>query len=155
MASSAAWPKSATTARLRLRLPSYIRTAGCRPASTNRATVSRPVRQSCFTMASGCWEEGGSTESALPWGRDELSFGVESNLAGAWPMLHNTLLLLAQLRPEKPSTPATSALFIVIIGLAVLVCFFLFICVIAFAAYGKLWFQAYMSSADVSMMSLI
>lgn len=70
-------------------------------------------------------------------------------------MLHNTLLLLAQLRPERPNTPANSALFIVIIGLAVLVGFFLFVTVIAFAAYGKLWFQAYMSSADVSMMSLI
>lgn len=70
-------------------------------------------------------------------------------------MLPNTLLLFAQLQPERPNTPANSALFIVIIGLAVLVCFFLFVTVIAFAAYGKLWFQAYMSSADVSMMSLI
>src|SRR5256885_7743967 len=26
---------------------------------------------------------------------------------------------------------------------------------IAFAAYGKLWFQAYMSSADVNMLSLV
>src|SRR5215831_726416 len=70
-------------------------------------------------------------------------------------MLHNTLLLLAQLRPEKPNTPAGSAAFIIIIGLAVLVGFFLFVTVIAFAAYGNLWFQAYMSIADVSMLSLI
>ena len=70
-------------------------------------------------------------------------------------MLPNMLLLLAQLRPERPNTPANSAFFIIIIGLAVLVGFFLFVTVIAFAAYGKLWFQAYMSSADVSMMSLI
>jgi uncharacterized protein YqfA (UPF0365 family) len=69
-------------------------------------------------------------------------------------MLHNTLFLLAQLRPEKP-TVANSALIIVMLGLAALVCLFLFIGAIAFAAYGKLWFQAYMSSADVSMMSLI
>ncbi len=32
---------------------------------------------------------------------------------------------------------------------------FLMVIVLAFIAYGKLWFQAYMSSADVSMMSLI
>lgn len=32
---------------------------------------------------------------------------------------------------------------------------FVFVLMIAFAMYGKLWFQAYMSSADVSMLSLI
>ena len=43
----------------------------------------------------------------------------------------------------------------IVIGIAAFAALFLFILAIAFAAYGKLWFQAYMSSADVSMLSLI
>lgn len=46
-------------------------------------------------------------------------------------------------------------LWIVLLGIAFIVVVMLFIAAVAFAAYGKLWFQAYMSSADVSMMSLI
>jgi uncharacterized protein YqfA (UPF0365 family) len=45
--------------------------------------------------------------------------------------------------------------FIVVLGVAAIAGLFLFIAAIAFAAYGKLWFQAYMSSADVSILSLI
>jgi uncharacterized protein YqfA (UPF0365 family) len=41
------------------------------------------------------------------------------------------------------------------LGCAGLAALFMVIVLIAFAMYGKLWFQAYMSSADVSMMSLI
>lgn len=41
------------------------------------------------------------------------------------------------------------------LGCAGLAALFLLVALIAFAMYGKLWFQAYMSSADVSMMSLI
>lgn len=41
------------------------------------------------------------------------------------------------------------------LGCAGIALIFLLIVLIAFATYGKLWFQAYMSSADVSMMSLI
>ncbi len=70
-------------------------------------------------------------------------------------MLHNTFLLLAQLQPEKQNTPANSALIIIALGVGAIACLFLLVAAIAFAAYGKLWFQAYMSSADVSMMSLI
>jgi uncharacterized protein YqfA (UPF0365 family) len=70
-------------------------------------------------------------------------------------MLQNMLLLLAQLQPDKPNTVANSAVIIVAIGIAAIACLFLLVAAIAFAAYGKLWFQAYMSSADVSMMSLI
>jgi uncharacterized protein YqfA (UPF0365 family) len=44
---------------------------------------------------------------------------------------------------------------IVGLGIAGIAAFALLIAAIAFAAYGKLWFQAYMSSADVSMISLI
>jgi len=70
-------------------------------------------------------------------------------------MLHPMFPLLAQLQPDKPNTVANSAMIIVAIGIAAIACLFLLVAAIAFAAYGKLWFQAYMSSADVSMMSLI
>jgi uncharacterized protein YqfA (UPF0365 family) len=46
-------------------------------------------------------------------------------------------------------------MFIIILGVAAIAALVLLIAAIAFAAYGKLWFQAYMSSADVSMLSLI
>ena len=43
----------------------------------------------------------------------------------------------------------------VLIGAAIMAGVFALVLAIAFAAYGKLWFQAYMSSADVSLMSLV
>jgi len=43
----------------------------------------------------------------------------------------------------------------VIAGLFCVGSILVFVLMIAFAMYGKLWFQAYMSSADVSMLSLI
>jgi len=43
----------------------------------------------------------------------------------------------------------------VMIGLAVFFGFVLFVLVIVFFSFGKLWFQAFMSSADVSMYSLV
>ena len=46
-------------------------------------------------------------------------------------------------------------LFFIILGIVGIVGLILLVAAIAFAAYGKLWFQAYMSSADVSMLSLI
>ncbi len=70
-------------------------------------------------------------------------------------MLSNTLHLFAQLQPERHNTPANNALIIIALGVGAIDCLFLLVAAIAFAAYGKLWFQAYMSSADVSMMSLI
>ena len=39
---------------------------------------------------------------------------------------------------------------IMLLGLSLIFGLFLLIAAIAFAAYGKLWFQAYMSNADVS-----
>ena len=42
-----------------------------------------------------------------------------------------------------------------LLGIAAIAGLILLIAAIAFAAYGKLWFQAYMSNADVSMLSLI
>jgi uncharacterized protein YqfA (UPF0365 family) len=44
---------------------------------------------------------------------------------------------------------------IVLGGAGLLIGLFLLIAAIAFAAYGKLWFQAYMSNADVSILALI
>jgi len=44
---------------------------------------------------------------------------------------------------------------ILVLGIAGIAAIVLLIAAIAFAAYGKLWFQAYMSSADVSMLALI
>jgi uncharacterized protein YqfA (UPF0365 family) len=40
-------------------------------------------------------------------------------------------------------------------GLAIFAILFLVVALIVIAAYGKLWFQAYMSSADVSILSLV
>jgi uncharacterized protein YqfA (UPF0365 family) len=42
-----------------------------------------------------------------------------------------------------------------IIGLIIFLAFALFIVAVVFVSFGKLWFQAYMSSADVTMWSLI
>ena len=70
-------------------------------------------------------------------------------------MLHHSLLLLAQLQAEKPVGLTNNFVYIVVLGIAAIVVLFLLVAAIAFAAYGKLWFQAYMSSADVSMLSLV
>jgi uncharacterized protein YqfA (UPF0365 family) len=48
-----------------------------------------------------------------------------------------------------------SFMYIVILGVGLLFGLFLLIAAIAFATYGKLWFQAYMSNADVSILALI
>jgi uncharacterized protein YqfA (UPF0365 family) len=44
---------------------------------------------------------------------------------------------------------------ILALGIAGIAAIFFFIAAIAFAVYGKIWFQAYMSSADVSLPALI
>ncbi|HZL89893.1 MAG TPA: flotillin-like protein FloA [Pirellulaceae bacterium] len=61
------------------------------------------------------------------------------------------LMLLAQQEDDN----SLSFMLLLGLGCAGLFVLFMFIVLIAFAMYGKLWFQAYMSSADVSMMSLI
>jgi uncharacterized protein YqfA (UPF0365 family) len=63
------------------------------------------------------------------------------------------LRLLAQAVPD----PLDGANFWIVLTLGIggVVVLFLFIVALAFFAYGKLWFQAYMSSADVSMISLV
>ena len=42
-----------------------------------------------------------------------------------------------------------------VIFLFVIASLFTFILLIVFAAYGRLWFQAYMSGADISFISLV
>ena len=48
-----------------------------------------------------------------------------------------------------------NAMFLILMGILFLSALFALIVAIAFAAYGTVWFQAYMSSADVSMLALI
>jgi len=72
-------------------------------------------------------------------------------------MTISDLLLLAQ--GGRPAADAGglggSFVVIIVLGVAAIAGLFLLIAAIAFAAYGKLWFRAYMSSADLSMLSLI
>src|SRR5882724_1601878 len=70
-------------------------------------------------------------------------------------MLHSALVLLAQLRPEQERGLTSNLVYIIALGCGAIACLFFLIVAIAFATYGKLWFRAYMSSADVSMLSLI
>ncbi len=55
-------------------------------------------------------------------------------------------LLLGQIGNAKTLLIVAGAVFLLIVGLVI---------VMAFITYGKLWIQAYMSSADISMFSLI
>lgn len=64
-------------------------------------------------------------------------------------------ILLAQNPPPADGSDWGSFWWFVAIGFAVIGSLFLLVGAIAFAAYGKLWFQAYMSSADVSILSLV
>jgi len=70
-------------------------------------------------------------------------------------MTYSELLLLAQAEIAKNAGLGSRFSFIVILGLAAIAGLFLLVAAIAFVAYGNLWFQAYMSSADVIMLSLI
>src|SRR5690242_21891254 len=69
-------------------------------------------------------------------------------------MFPQDLALLAQAAQREPGAGG-KFMVILVLGIAAIAGLFLLIAAIAFAAYGKLWFQAYMSSADVSMLSLI
>src|SRR4030095_1858069 len=75
-------------------------------------------------------------------------------------MLRGISLGDSLVRPRQPGASGGGGgfeqmVFIVVIGVAAIIGLFLLIAAIAFAAYGKTWFQAYMSSADVSMPALI
>jgi uncharacterized protein YqfA (UPF0365 family) len=62
-------------------------------------------------------------------------------------------LLLAQ--EQLPGGGSTGLWNTISIGIAIFGVLFLFVAVIVLGSYGKLWFQAYMSSADVSILSLV
>lgn len=63
-------------------------------------------------------------------------------------MLHDLSLLVAQVEGNTGMT-------VLLFGLAIFAVLFLIVALLAIAAYGKLWFQAYMSGADVSIISLV
>lgn len=63
------------------------------------------------------------------------------------------LTLLAQ--AEAPPGAPSSWLWAIAIALLIFCSLFFFVAFIVFAAYGQIWFRAYMSSADVSIISLI
>jgi len=72
-------------------------------------------------------------------------------------LLDRAWLLAQQPPPAGGGNPSewNMGVFVLVVGVAAIVGLILLVAAIAFAAYGKLWFQAYMSSADVSMLSLI
>src|SRR5882724_33402 len=70
-------------------------------------------------------------------------------------MTHSDLLLLAQVEVAKNAGLGGSFFVIVVLGIAAIAGLFLLAVTIAFVKYGNLWFQVYMSSADVSILSLI
>jgi uncharacterized protein YqfA (UPF0365 family) len=66
------------------------------------------------------------------------------------------LLLLAQNNPPGDGGGFSGSVILVVgIGVAIIMGLALFVTAIAFMLYGKLWFQAYMSSADIAMIDLI
>jgi uncharacterized protein YqfA (UPF0365 family) len=69
-------------------------------------------------------------------------------------MLNLLPLLLAQ-DPVVEPNGAAGLWSTVWIGIAIFGVLFLFISVIVLGTYGKLWFQAYMSSADINILSLV
>jgi uncharacterized protein YqfA (UPF0365 family) len=75
--------------------------------------------------------------------------------AGVSIMFVSDFVLLAQGGAAKAPGFEGGFFVILILGLAAMAGLFLLVAAIAFVAYGNLWFQAYMSSADVSMLSLI
>jgi len=70
-------------------------------------------------------------------------------------MTLSEIRLLAQAEIAKNAGLGSRFSFILVLGVAAIAGLFLLVAAIAFMAYGKLWFQAYMSSADVIMLSLI
>lgn len=71
-------------------------------------------------------------------------------------MYHLLPLLFAQPDPAGVDDASSSSfLNTVWIGIAIFGVLFLFVAVIVIGTYGKLWFQAYMSSADISILSLV
>ena len=68
-------------------------------------------------------------------------------------MLNSLPLLLAQ--NGEPASPESGLWWMLVVGIGAIAAFMAFVVFVVAAAYGKLWFQAFMSRADVSMLSLI
>jgi uncharacterized protein YqfA (UPF0365 family) len=68
-------------------------------------------------------------------------------------MLHFLPVLIGQLEGEVPE--GVTWWYWLVAGLILLALLMSFVFVIVVASYGKMWFQAYMSRADVSILSLI
>ena len=65
-------------------------------------------------------------------------------------MIHVLTALLAQ-QPELDFLQSRGLIYLAIIGVLAVI---LLVLVVVFFTYGKLWFRAYMSSADVSIWSI-
>nr|WP_236262027.1 flotillin-like protein FloA [Pirellula staleyi] len=74
------------------------------------------------------------------------------NFGGALSM---TLTWLNPLLAQENGGGSWGTLEIILVGIAFFGAIFLFIVGIAFAAYGRIWFQAFMSRADVGIWSLV
>jgi uncharacterized protein YqfA (UPF0365 family) len=71
-------------------------------------------------------------------------------------MFWDTLILLAQQANGGNWLQAGNGFALaIVVGIVLIAGIFLLLAGMAFAAYGALWFQSYMSSADVNMLSLI
>ena len=80
---------------------------------------------------------------------------ADASLPEDYSMFYPMIALLAQADGAAANGASWGPIFLIFLGIAALSALFLFVIAIAFAAYGTLWFQAYMSSADVSMLALI
>jgi uncharacterized protein YqfA (UPF0365 family) len=94
------------------------------------------------------WNGGGSF--------NELRAHCALSSNGAAKMALDRAIILAQQNVGGDAFPRVESFaFVLIAGIAVIAGIVLLVAAIAFAAYGKLWFQAYMSNADVSILNLI
>lgn len=73
-------------------------------------------------------------------------------------LLHVTLgqTLLGQFNQPGPNQDTNiGGMLVLLAGIGLIAFFFMAVMLVVIGTYGKLWFQAYMSSADVSILSLI
>jgi uncharacterized protein YqfA (UPF0365 family) len=64
--------------------------------------------------------------------------------------MNMTILLFAQLNGNDPSITG-----FLVLGALILAAVFFLVLLVVFATYGQIWFRAYVSSADVSILSLV
>ncbi len=118
---------------------------GWASSSTSPNTPSRRARRSSVTTAPKCSAAAGSNNlGALPGTARRSNRGRLANMNRIWP-----LLMGQALGPNPESMPWW---IVAAIGILVMVILMFAVAVIA---YGRLWFQAYMSNAHISLSSLI